>query len=159
MCVGHGNFAQNDLFWYEYLKKMLIYIAYNFLPYWKHVHTYQKQLETKIYWVWKIFKCLGRVFLGISHFTGKCASRLQTKVTIERTHQGLSTSEVWKSYWPWCRYSEVKCQLHIWPWNLELSRSRSQTKVPMERTHQGLSTSEVLKSYWPWSRYNEVKCQ
>ena len=54
------------------------------------------------------------------------------------THQGLSTSEVWKSYWPWCRYNEVKCQLHIWPWNLELSRSRSQTKVPMERTHQGL---------------------
>ena len=57
---------------------------------------------------------------------------------MERTHQGISTSEVWKSYWPWCRYNEVKCQLHIWPWNLELSRSRSQTKVPMERTHQGL---------------------
>ena len=54
-------------------QKILIYIAYTLLPYWKHVHTYQKQLETKIYWVRKIFKCLGRVFLGISHFTGECA--------------------------------------------------------------------------------------
>ncbi len=53
-------------------QKILIYIAYTLLPYWKHVHTYQKQLETKIYWVRKIFKCLGRVFLGISHFTGEC---------------------------------------------------------------------------------------
>ena len=86
-------------------------------------------------------------------------SRQQIKVTVERTHQGLSTCtyEVWKSYWPWCRCNEVKCQLHIWPWNLEHSRSRSQIKVTMERTHQGLSTFEVLKSYWLWSRYNEVK--
>ena len=67
--------------------------------------------------------------------------------------------KMWKSYWPWCRYNQVKCQLHIWPWNLEPSRLRSQTKVTMERTHQGLSTSEVLKSNWPWSRYNEVKHQ
>ena len=64
---------------------------------------------------------------------------------MERTHQGLSTSEVWKSYCPWCRYSEVKCQLQIWPWNLEHSKSRSQTKIMMERNHQGLSTSEALK--------------
>ena len=54
-------------------QKILIYIAYTLLPYRKHVHPYQKQLETKIYWVRKIFKCLGRVFLGISHFTGECA--------------------------------------------------------------------------------------
>ena len=54
-------------------QKILIYIAYTLLPYWKHVHTYQKQMETKIYWVRKNFKCLGRVFLGISHFTGECA--------------------------------------------------------------------------------------
>ena len=74
-------------------------------------------------------------------------SRQQTNVTMEKTHQGLSTSEVWKSYWPLCKYNEVKCQLHIWPWNLEHSRSRLQTKVMMERTHQGLSTPEVLKSY------------
>ena len=57
-------------------KKILMYIAYNLLPYWKHVHTYQKQLVTKIYWVRKNFKCLGRVFLGISHFTGECAVQL-----------------------------------------------------------------------------------
>ena len=54
-------------------QKILIYIAYTLLPYWKHVNTYQNQLETKIYWVRNIFKCLGRVFLGISHFTGECA--------------------------------------------------------------------------------------
>ena len=60
-------------------QKILIFIAYTLLPYWKHVHTYQKQLETKIYWVRNIFKCLGRVFLGISHFTGECAgSRTQS---------------------------------------------------------------------------------
>ena len=58
-----------------------------------------------------------------------------------------------KSYIPWCRYNEVKRQLHIWPWNLEYSRSRSQTKVTLEGTHQGLYTSEVWKSYWPWSWY------
>ena len=45
---------------------------------------------------------------------------------MERTHQGLSTSEMLKSYWPWSRYNEFKHQLHIWPWNLEHSRSRSQ---------------------------------
>ena len=79
--------------------------------------------------------------------------RLQ--VPIETTHQGLSTSDV--------RVIDHDldamkfCQLHIWPWNFEHSRSRSQTKVPMERTHQGLSTSDVWKSYWPWSRYNEFK--
>ena len=80
-------------------------------------------------------------------------SRSQTKVTMGRTRQGLSTSEVQKSYWPWCRYNEVKSQLHIWPWNLEHSRSRSQMKVTMERIHQGISKSEVLKSiksYWPY---------
>ena len=54
-------------------QKILIHIAYTLLPYWKHVHAYQKLLETKIYWVRKFFKCLGRVFLGISHFTGECA--------------------------------------------------------------------------------------
>ena len=53
--------------------KILIYIAYTLLLYWKQVHTYQKQLETKIYWVRKNVKCLGRVFLGISHFTRECA--------------------------------------------------------------------------------------
>ena len=56
-------------------QKILIYTAYPLLPYWKHGHTHQKQLVTKIYWVRKIFKCLGRVFLGISHFTGECAYR------------------------------------------------------------------------------------
>ena len=86
-------------------------------------------------------------------------SRPQTKVPMERTHQGISTSDVWKSNWSWSRYNEVKRQLHIWPWSLEPSRSRSQTKVPMETTHQGLSTSDVWKSHWPWSRYNEVICQ
>ena len=65
---------------------------------------------------------------------------------MERTHQGLSTSDMWKSHWPWSRYNEFKYQLHIWPWHLEPSKSRSQTKVPMERTHQGLCTSEVWKS-------------
>ena len=95
--------------------------------------------------------------MPITHLTLKLGTfkvKATVKVTMERTHQGLSTSEVWKSYWPWCRYNEVKCQLHIWPWNLE--HSRSHTKVTMERNHQGLSTSEVLKSYWSWSRYNEV---
>ena len=75
VCVGHGNFAQNDIFWDEYLKKIFIQIVHNLLPYGKHVHTYQKQLETKIYSVRTFFKCLGRVFLGISHFTGECANR------------------------------------------------------------------------------------
>ena len=56
------------IFW-----KILILIVYTLLPYGKHVYTYQKQLETKIYWLRKIFKCIGRVFLGISHFTGECA--------------------------------------------------------------------------------------
>ena len=78
---------------------------------------------------------------------------------METTHEGLSTSDVWKSYWSWSRYNEVKRQLHIWPWDLKHSRSRQQIKVKMERTHQGLSTSEVWKRYWPWWRYNEVKCQ
>ena len=32
------------------------------------------------------------------------------------------------TYWPWSRYHEVKRRLHIWPWNLEPSRSRSQTR-------------------------------
>ena len=50
------------------------------------------------------------------------------------------------------RYNEVKGQLHIWPWNLEPSRSRSQTKVPMETTHQGLSTSNVWKSHLMYER-------
>ena len=54
-------------------QKILTYIAYTLLPYWKHVHTYQKQLETKLCWVRKNFKGLGRVLLGISHFTGECA--------------------------------------------------------------------------------------
>ena len=86
-------------------------------------------------------------------------SRSQTKVPMKRTHEGLSTSDVWKSHWPWSRYNEDKRQLHIWPWNLEPSRSRSQTKVPMERTHQDLSTFDVWKRHWPWSRYNEDKRQ
>ena len=46
----------------------------------------------------------------------------------------------------WSRYNEFKCQLHIWPWNFEPSRSRSHRKVLMERTHEGLSTSGVWKS-------------
>ena len=86
-------------------------------------------------------------------------SRSQTKVSMKTTREGLSTFDVWKSYWPLSRYIEIKRQLHIWPWNLEHSRSRQQTKVTMERTHQGLSTSQVLKSYWTWCRYNKVKCQ
>ena len=66
--------------------KILIYIAYNLLPYWKHVHTHQKQLEKKIYWVRKFFKCLGRGFLGISHFTGECAlNERKNKKTVEKS--------------------------------------------------------------------------
>ena len=72
-----------------------------------------------------------------------------TKIPMERTHQGLSTSDMWKSYWPWSRYSEFKRQLHILPWNLEPSWSMSQTKVSMETTHEGQSTSDVWKNYWP----------
>ena len=66
--------------------KILIYIANNLLPYWKHIHTYQKQLETKIYWVRKFFKCLGRVFLGISHFTGECARQQGLLVNGPQVH-------------------------------------------------------------------------
>ena len=76
----------------------------------------------------------------------KKRSRSQTKVPMEWTHQGLSTSDVWKSYWPWSRYNEFKRQLHIWPWNLEPSRSRSQTMITMESL--STCTSEVWKSYW-----------
>ena len=38
-------------------------------------------------------------------------SRSQTKVPMETTHEGLSSSDVLKSYWPWSRYNEVISQL------------------------------------------------
>ena len=43
--------------------KIILYIAYNLLPYWKNVHSYQKQLVTKIYWtrVFTNFTLYGRM--------------------------------------------------------------------------------------------------
>ena len=72
MCVGHGNLVQNDIFWDE---KFLKYNLYSLKPFalLKTRSCLSKQLETKIYWVRKNFKCLGRVFWGISYFTEECA--------------------------------------------------------------------------------------
>ena len=58
-------------------------------------------------------------------------SRQQTKVTMERTHQDLSTSEVWKSYWPWCRYSEVKANytFDLETWNIQGQGHRQRSRT------------------------------
>ena len=52
---------KSDSKWCIHLSRSL-YLYYNLLSYWKHVHTYQKQLVTKIYWVRNFLKASDACF-------------------------------------------------------------------------------------------------
>ena len=64
---------------------------------------------------------------------------------------GLSTSDVWKSYWPWSSYNEVKRQLQ----HLTLKLGTFKVKAT-DKGHDGKNSS---RSIYIWGMYNEVKCQ
>ena len=84
-----------------------------------------KQLETKIYWVRKIFKCLGRQFLGISHFTGECAYItlddlviyfFRNTFLIDNLPRLKQKSRVWREEFSKC-FSKLMISLTLYIWS------------------------------------------
>ena len=75
-----------------------------------------------------------------------------------RTHQGLSTCEVWKRYCQWSFCNELKRnnRFDLETWNHFKVKVTDKGSQWVE-LHQGLSTCEVWKRYCQWSFCNELK--